>query len=382
MDETAARQTETPGPGVSADSDSGTGGASARLERDQIRGVALGRAEVPLSVLDLAPVGEGYTPGQALAATTQLARRAEEWGYHRFWVAEHHGMPGVASPSPPVLLAHLVAATRTIRVGSGGVMLPNHAPLVVAEQFGTLHALHPGRIDLGLGRAPGTDPATASALGRPGSAEDFPQHVADLAGFRDDSFPAAHRYALVRVVPGRSGAPQEGRPPIWLLGSSGFSAQLAGMMGLPFAFAHHFSGTNTIPALELYRESFRPSDVLDKPYAMVSVAAVAADSFERARWLAGPAALSMLRLRRGMPGRIPTPEQAAAYPYSPVERDFVDAWLGNFVLGDPEEVRRGLAALRARTGADELMITGHVHGHEDRHRSYELIAQIHGMTGS
>ena len=344
--------------------------------------MALGRAEVPLSVLDLAPVGEGYTPGQALAATTKLARRAEEWGYHRFWVAEHHGMPGVASSSPPVLLAHLAAATRTIRVGSGGVMLPNHAPLVVAEQFGTLHALHPGRIDLGLGRAPGTDPATASALGRPGSAEEFPQHVADLARFLDDSFPAGHRYASVHAVPGRSGAPEEGRPPIWLLGSSGFSAQLAGLMGLPFAFAHHFSGANTIPALELYRESFRPSDVLDKPYAMVSVAAIAADSFERARWLAGPAALSMLRLRRGMPGLIPTPEQAAAYPYSAVERDFVDAWLANFVLGDPEEVRTGLARLRARTGADELMIAGQVHGHEDRRRSYELIAQVHGMTGS
>lgn len=359
-----------------------TGQNSAPSLSDQVRGIARGRAEVPLSVLDLAPVGEGQTPGEALAATTELARRVEEWGYHRLWVAEHHGMPGVASSSPPVLLAHLAAATSTIRLGSGGVMLPNHAPLIVAEQFGTLHALHPGRIDLGLGRAPGTDPATASALGRPaGSAEEFPQHVADLARFLDDAFPPGHRYAGLRAVPGRSGAPQEGRPPIWLLGSSGFSAQLAGLMGLPFAFAHHFAGGGTLEALELYREAFRPSETLDKPYAMVSVAAIAADSAQRARWLAGPAALSMMRLRRGQPGRIPTPEQAAQYPYTPAEQDFIDRWLGNFVLGDGEEVRRGLAALRDRTDADELMITALIHGPEDRRRSYELIAQAHGMAG-
>jgi luciferase family oxidoreductase group 1 len=346
---------------------------------DQIRGTARGRADVPLSILDLAPIGAGYSPTEALATTTELARRAEAWGYHRFWVAEHHGMPGIASSAPAVLLAHLGAATSTIRLGSGGVMLPNHAPLVVAEQFGLLHALHPGRIDLGLGRAPGTDQVTASALNRPESADEFPRHVTELAGFLDASFPPGHRYSGVRAVPGRSVAPDGGRPPIWLLGSSGFSAQLAGMLGLPFAFAHHFSAGNTIPALELYHDAFRPSDVLDKPYALIGVGAIAADSEQEARYLAGSAALSMLRLRRGTPGPVPTPQEAAAYPYSAVERDFVESWTGNVILGDPDQVRDGLTALRARTGADELMITGMVHGREERLRSFELIAGAHGL---
>jgi luciferase family oxidoreductase group 1 len=288
-------------------------------------------------------------------------------------------MPGVASSAPAVLLAHLAAATRTIRLGSGGVMLPNHAPLVIAEQFGTLHALNPGRIDLGLGRAPGTDPATAAALNRPDDVDLFPQHVAELAAFLDGSFPRGHRYASLRAVPGRSVAPDSGRPPIWLLGSSGFSAQLAGRMGLPFAFAHHFSSANTVPALDLYRESFQPSEALDKPYALIGVGAIAADTAERARWLAGSAGLSMLRLRRGQPGAVPTPEEAAEYRYSALERDFIDSWVGNMVLGDAEQVRAGLDALRTRTGADELMITGLVHGREDRWRSYELIAEAHGL---
>ena len=347
---------------------------------DRIRGAARGGARVPLSILDLAAIGEGYTPGEALAATPALAPRAEQWGYHRFWVAEHHGMPGVASSAPAVLIAHLAAATGTIRLGSGGVMLPNHAPLVVAEQFGTLHALHPGRIDLGLGRAPGTDPAPASALGRPGSAEQFPQHVADLIGFLDGSFPPGHRYARVQAVPGRANGAGCGRPPVWLLGSSGFSAQLAGAMGLPFAFAHHFSSGNTVAALELYRETFRPSEALDEPYALIGVSAIAADSAREARRLAGSAALSMLRLRRGSPGAVPTPETAEAYPYSGPEREFVESWIGNVVLGDGEQVRAGLSALRERTGADELMITGLIHGHEARRRSYELIAQAHGLV--
>jgi luciferase family oxidoreductase group 1 len=347
---------------------------------EQIRAAAKGGAEIPLSILDLAPVGDGYTPGQALEASTELARRAESWGYHRFWVAEHHGMPGVASSAPAVLLAHLAACTSTIRLGSGGVMLPNHAPLVVAEQFGMLHALHPGRIDLGLGRAPGTDPTTAAALGRSGAAEEFPRHVAELAGFLGGRFPPGHRYASVRAVPGRSGAPDGGRPPIWLLGSSGFSAQLAGSLGLPFAFAHHFSGGNTVPALDLYRGSFRPSDSLAEPYALIGVTAIAADTPERARWLAGSAGLSMLRLRTGRPGPVPTPEEAEAYPYSPMERDFVETWTGNAVLGDGMQVHDGLESLRKRTGADEIMITSIVHGREARLRSYELIARAHGLV--
>jgi luciferase family oxidoreductase group 1 len=349
---------------------------------DQIRGTARGRAEVPLSILDLAPIGVGQTPTEALEATTELARRAEAWGYHRLWVAEHHGMPGVASSAPTVLIAHLAAATSTIRLGSGGVMLPNHAPLVVAEQFGTLHALHPGRIDLGLGRAPGTDPATADALGRPDSAEQFPQQVTELAGFLDGSFPPGHPYAKIRAVPGESVAPGSGRPPIWLLGSSGFSAQLAGALGLPFAFAHHFSAGNTLPALDLYRETFRPSEYLDKPYALIGVGAIAAGSLDEALWLAAPSALSMIRLRRGMPGPVPTPEEAAAYQYSLVEREFAETRLATMVLGDGEQVRAGLAELRGRTGADELMITTMVADPQARLRSFELIAVAHGLTAA
>lgn len=354
-----------------------------REPHDQIRGRARGASDVPLSVLDLATVGAGYTPHQALGATTELARKAEAWGFHRFWVAEHHGMPGVASSSPAVLIAHLAAATETIRLGSGGVMLPNHAPLVIAEQFGTLHALHPGRIDLGLGRAPGTDPATARALRRhadPG-ADDFPQQLTELTHFLDADFPPGHSYRNLMAVPGEASAPGSGRPPIWLLGSSGFSAQLAGHLGLPFAFAHHFSAVNTVPALDLYRESFRPSEVLDEPYALIGVGAVAAETGREARRLAATGGLAMLRLRLGVPGLTPTPEEAEAYPYTEAEREFVDAWLANVVTGEPGAVREGLDELRKRTGADELMITANLHGHEARHRSYQLIAEAYGMTG-
>ncbi|MEU4409677.1 LLM class flavin-dependent oxidoreductase [Streptosporangium sp. NPDC023963] len=345
-----------------------------------IRGTARGSSEVPLSILELATVGSGVTPTETLKASTELARRAEEWGYHRIWVAEHHGMPSVASSSPAVLIAHLAAATRSIRLGSGGVMLPNHAPLVVAEQFGTLHALHPGRIDLGLGRAPGTDPATARALrGRHGlDADDFPEQLADLTAFLDGAFPQGHPLERVVAVP-RS--PESGRPPIWLLGSSGFSAQLAGMLGLPFAFAHHFSGNNTVPALDLYRSSFEPSAVLDRPYAMIGVSAVAAETPEQALRLARSGGLSMLRLRRGAPQPIPTPEEAENYPYSPMERDFLDDHLSKMVLGDAAGVRQGLEDLRKRTEADELMITTMVHSTADRARSFELIAQAYDLTG-
>ncbi|MEY9877114.1 luciferase family oxidoreductase group 1 [Streptacidiphilus sp. MAP12-33] len=339
-------------------------------------------AQVPLSILDLATVGEGYTPSQALAATTTLAQQAEEWGYHRFWVAEHHGMPGVASSSPAVLLAHLGAHTRRIRLGSGGVMLPNHAPLVIAEQFGLLHALHPGRIDLGLGRAPGTDQATARALRRGAgldAADEFPQQLSELLHFLDADFPAGHLYERLKAVPGEASAPGSGRPPVWLLGSSGFSAQLAGRLGLPFAFAHHFSAANTVPALDLYRDSFRPSEVLSEPYALIGVGVVAADEEREARRLAGSGALAMLRLRSGRPGLVPTPAEAESYPYSELERDFVDAWLSNVVVGDPDQVREGLRQLRGRTGADELMVTSNIHGHEARRRSYELVAKAWGL---
>ncbi|MFI6446190.1 LLM class flavin-dependent oxidoreductase [Kitasatospora sp. NPDC050543] len=344
---------------------------------DAVRGVPRGTAPAPLSILDLATVGVGYTPAEALAAATALARSAEEWGYHRFWVAEHHGMPGVASSTPAVLLAHLGAHTATLRLGSGGVMLPNHAPLAIAEQFGLLEALNPGRIDLGLGRAPGTDQATARALrrGLTEGADDFPQQLAELTHFLDGDFPPGHPYARLAAVP--RGA---SRPPVWLLGSSGFSARLAGRLGLPFAFAHHFGGNNTIPALDLYHSSFRPSAVLAEPYTLIGVSAVAAEGQGQARRLARSAGLGMLRLRRGSPGPIPTPQEAEEYPYSPAEADFLEGWLANVVLGAPGEVADGLEALRKRTGADELMVTSHIHGHEARHRSYGLIAHAYGLT--
>ncbi|GAB2593942.1 LLM class flavin-dependent oxidoreductase [Streptomyces capparidis] len=357
---------------------------------DPIRGAARGSAPVPLSVLDLATVGTGQTAGDALATSTELACRAERWGYHRLWVAEHHSMPGVGSSAPAVLLAHLAAATRTIRLGSGGVMLPNHAPLVIAEQFGLLEALHPGRIDLGLGRAPGTDPATAAALrrteGRSAAegADDFPQQLAELTAFLDDSFPDGHPLARVHAVPGPvqgkvpGGVPGTGRPPVWLLGSSGFSARLAGALGLPFSFAHHFSAQNTLPALELYRESFRPSRVLDEPYAMVAASVVAADTGAEALRLARSGALAMLRLRGGRPGLVPSPEEAEAYPYTPLEEEFTAHWLRNVIHGDGPGVREGIDELVKLTQADELMIVSNVHGHEARLRSYEIVAGVYG----
>ncbi|WBB82247.1 LLM class flavin-dependent oxidoreductase [Micromonospora sp. WMMD882] len=321
-----------------------------------------------MSVLDLAPVAAGTSAGAALRHTTDLARRAEELGYHRFWVAEHHNMPAIASSAPAVLIAHLAAHTSTIRLGSGGVMLPNHAPLVVAEQFGTLEALHPGRIDLGIGRAPGTDQVTALALRRTMeglSAEGFPRELADLMGFFSGERPGP-----IVATPGRGE-----QPAIWLLGSSGFSAQLAGTLGLPFSFAHHFSAANTEPALALYRNSFRPSRWLERPYAMVAVNAVCAETDERARWLAGPAGLSFLRLRSGRPEPLVSPEEAAAYPYSDLEREFVAQRQVGQALGSPETVRRQLTELLARTEADELMLTALVYDGADRARSFELIAE-------
>ncbi len=323
--------------------------------------------DVPLSVLDLAPMARDARATDALRATTSLARRVEELGYRRFWVAEHHNMPSIASSAPAVLIAHLAAATSTIRVGSGGVMLPNHAPLVVAEQFGTLEALHPGRIDLGIGRAPGTDQRTALALRRTMaglSAENFPQELSDLVGyFEGDSAP-------ITAVPGRGN-----EPAIWLLGSSGFSAQLAGLLGLPFSFAHHFSSANTVPALELYRSSFRPSRWLAEPYAKVAVNTICADTDERARFLAGPASLAFLKLRQGSPEPLVTPEEAAAYPYTDQERAFAEDRFADQAVGSPETVRRRLGGLLERTGANELMLTTMVYDIAERTRSFELVAE-------
>jgi luciferase family oxidoreductase group 1 len=334
--------------------------------------LAVPRFDVPLSVLDLAPVGAGSSPGAALASTVKLARHTERLGFHRFWVAEHHNMPGIASSAPAVLLAHLATATRSIRIGSGGVMLPNHPPLVVAEQFGMLEALHPGRVDLGIGRAPGTDAVTAQALRRtanPLSVEEFPEQLTELMGYF--GLPGGQERHSVTAVPGLGDPPD-----VWLLGSSGYSAQVAGLLGLPFAFAHHFSATNTLPALALYRQRFRPSARLAEPYALVCASVLAAEDDERARYLAGPGALSFLRLRQNQPGQVPTPEEAASYPYTELEQGFVADRLSSQIIGGPDTVLKGITDLLEQTQANELMVTTLVHDPADRLRSYELVAEL------
>ncbi len=347
---------------------------------DQIRGAARGSAPVPMSILDLAGVGTGTTPRDALLSTTELAVRAEALGYHRFWVAEHHGIPAVASASPPVLIAHLAAATSTIRVGSGGVMLPNHAPLAVAEQFGTLSALHPDRIDLGLGRAPGSDQLTAFALRRHAGqdqTDDFAERLAELDHFLRNDFPGGHPFARIQATP-------TGPLPIWLLGSSDYSARLAGRLGLPFAFAHHFAGAggSTAAALDLYREVFEPSAELAEPYSMIGVNALAADTAEEARYQAAAGALSMVLLRSGRLQRTPTPEDAASYPYTQAESDLVAAMQSTEVIGTRAEVAEGLVQLVDLFGVDELMITTRVHGAHARLRSFELISEAFAMAPS
>ncbi|WP_285505602.1 LLM class flavin-dependent oxidoreductase [Actinokineospora sp. NBRC 105648] len=327
---------------------------------------------MPYSVLDLAPVASGSTETTALRNSLDLARAVERLGYHRYWVAEHHNMPGIASSAPAVLLAHIAMVTERLRVGSGGVMLPNHAPLIVAEQFGMLEALHPGRVDLGIGRAPGTDQVTARALRRtegPLSADDFPQQLTELAN-----------YFTGRDARGVTAVPALGnQPALWLLGSSGYSAQVAGYLGLPFAFAHHFSSENTLPALALYRERFQPSAVLSEPYAMIAASVLCAEDDATAWELAQPAALQFLQLRKGNPGRIPTPAETAAFAYTDLDRLFIEERLANQVIGGPETVRKGLAELVSATGVQELMITTNVFHHADRLRSYEHVAEIAGL---
>ena len=326
-----------------------------------------------LSVLDLSPVSSGSTVSAALQASIKLAAHVEALGFHRYWVAEHHAMPGIASSSPAVLLAHLAMATTTIRLGSGGVMLPNHAPLAIAEQFGMLEALHPGRIDLGLGRAPGTDPGTARALrgGRLAESDDFLERFGELLGFFKGAFPPGHPYAHIIAVPGAGHLPA-----VWLLGSSDFGAQVAGQMGLPFSFAHHFGMGGTEIALDAYRRSFRPSAILDAPYAMIGVPVVCAESREHAEFLAGASSLGFLRLRQGRPSQMPTPEEAASYNYSPAERSMMDQRLRSAVLGTPDEVAAELHHLVDKFGVDELMLTTSTHAPADREASFSRVAKV------
>jgi luciferase family oxidoreductase group 1 len=334
---------------------------------------------IPLSVLDLAPVSEGSTPGDALRNSLDLAPRVERLGYTRYWVAEHHNMPGIASSQPAVLLAHIASVTSTMRVGSGGVMLPNHSSLVVAEQFGMLEALHPGRVDLGIGRAPGTDQLTARALRRTGvpgrDVDDFPDQLVELFAYFDGRWPAGHPYRNITATPGLGN-----QPSIWMLGSSDYGAHTAGVLGLPYSFAHHFAAANTMIAARTYRESFRPVGEIETSYLMLGVSVVCGETDEHARWLASPGALSFVRLRGGRPGRFPSPEEAAAYQYAPFEQALLRERVSSQIIGDPATVRAGLAELIERTRADELMITTMVHGHADRVRSYELVAEAVGLS--
>lgn len=331
-------------------------------------------SSVPLSVLDLASVLDGMRPAEALAQTIDTARQAEVLGYRRFWVAEHHGMPAVASSAPAVLIAAIAAATSTIRVGSGGVMLPNHSSLVVAEQFGTLVALHGDRIDLGLGRAPGTDQLTASVLRRNLTAEtvdDFPQQVIELLAWFG-SIPPLDNGIGGRIVamPGKGDSPE-----MWLLGSSGYSAQLAGMMGLPFAFAHHFAGGDNTPlAFDLYRDSFVPSIALSAPHSMVAVGAIVADDAAEAERLALPYGLFSTRLRSGRPTSIPTLAQAEVHDWTPAERHFVAERNALQAIGDLDHVTERILRLVADTGADEVLVVPQAPDHETKLRTLRDLA--------
>lgn len=327
---------------------------------------------IPLSILDLATVGSGSTPARALTETTELAVAAERLGYRRFWVAEHHSIAAVASSAPAVLIAHLASKTTSIRLGSGGVMLPNHAPLVIAEQFATLEALNPGRIDLGLGRAPGTDHVTARALRRSGdlNATHFPDDVVELIRYLLPSESPAHPAA----VPGSGYLPE-----VWLLGSSTFSAQLAGMLGLPFSFAYHFAPAMLDQAVESYRSHFEPSLLLSEPELMIAVSVICAPDDAEARWLSGSSALNILQRSTGRMGPLPTPEEAARYEFSPTDRVLIDESMASHVNGGPELVREGLEALARRTGANELMLSTRVHDFAARERSYRLVAEAWGL---
>jgi luciferase family oxidoreductase group 1 len=314
-------------------------------------------SEISLSVLDLSPVVAGGSPSESFRNTRSLAIRAEELGFKRFWLAEHHNMTGIASAATSVLIGHVAGATSKIRVGSGGIMLPNHAPLVIAEQFGTLESLYPGRIDLGLGRAPGTDRATMRALRRGNGEEDFPTLLDELRFFLGK--PVENQG--VQAVPG-AGL----HIPIWLLGSSGFSAALAGKLGLPFSFAAHFSPENTLPALELYRRNFQPS----------ALNVIAAGSDEEAKRLATSQHQSFLRLIRGMPGQLQPPVDSMEGLWTPQERAALEARLGGSVIGNPETVKSNLNAFLNATQADELMIHTMVYDHSARLSSYEIVAEV------
>jgi luciferase family oxidoreductase group 1 len=326
-----------------------------------------------LSVLDLSPIVAGSDARQAFHNSLDLAQHAERWGYHRFWLAEHHNMTGIASAATAVVIGYVAGGTSTIRVGAGGIMLPNHAPLVIAEQFGTLASLYPGRIDLGLGRAPGTDQRTTRALRRDiTSADTFPQDVVELLSYFREAVPGQ----TVRAVPG-AGLDV----PVWLLGSSLFGAQLAAHLGLPFAFASHFAPDHLLQALDLYRRGFQPSEWLERPYVMCGVAAFAADNDAEARRIFTSAQQQFLALQRGRPGPLQPPVDGMDGLWSPMEEASVAHTMRRAIVGGPERVRRGLEAFVDETGADELMVAGQIFDHAARRRSYEIIAEVGANLG-
>ncbi len=325
---------------------------------------------IPLSILDLAPVPEGSNAGQALHNGLDLARHAEALGYHRYWMAEHHNMPGIASAATAVALAHVAAGTSTIRIGAGGVMLPNHAPLVIAEQFGTLAALHQGRVDLGLGRAPGSDQIAARAMRRTlaGGADDFPQDVLELMSYFRPTIPGQP----LQAVPG-AGL----QVAVWILGSSTFGAQLAAMLGLPYAFASHFAPGQMRDAVAVYRREFRPSERLAKPYVMLGVNVFAADTDMAAARLFSSLQQAFVNLRRGRPGKLPPPVDDMATRLDPMARAMLADALACSIVGGPAAIRSGLRDFVAATGADELMVTAQIFDHGARKRSFEILADIH-----
>ncbi len=323
---------------------------------------------IPYSVLDLSPVPEGLAPRDALRNTLDLARHAEGWGYSRFWLAEHHNMSGIASAATSVLIGHVAGGTSTIRVGAGGVMLPNHAPLVIAEQFGTLATLYPDRIDLGVGRAPGTDQATAHALRRTlDDGSGFPQDVLELINYFRDAPPGA----TVRAIPGVGT-----HVPVWILGSSLYGAQLAAHLGLPYAFASHFAPAALVQALETYREGFQPSEHLDQPRFMLAINVFAAADDEEGRFLKTSMQQAFINLRSGRPGPLPKPVTDIRQNVDPAMLRMVDQALSCSATGSPETVRRELQSLITQYGPDEIILTGQIHDHAARLRSFEIAAEV------
>ena len=330
-----------------------------------------------LSVLDLVPVGTGFSSAQAVRNSVDLAQLADRLGYSRYWLAEHHNMPGIASSAPEILIGHLAGVTSNIRVGSGGIMLPNHSPLKVAETFMLLEALYPGRIDLGIGRAPGTDGATALALRRSRarlSADDFPEQLAELLAFATGTFPDGHPFQSVRAVPVDSTL-----PPIWLLGSSDFGAQAAAALGVGFAFAAHINPGMAVAAIHAYRQGFMPSADLREPRTILTLSVICAESDQHATYLASSLDLTYLLLRTNRPGKLPSPAEALAYPYTATERAVVDASRARFIAGSPATVKSRIDELVAETGADEVMITTMVYDHAERLQSYRLLAEAFGL---